>query len=384
MSVNERINSLLQQRFDERKRDFIMKTRWQLVHIDPVLLMALTLLISIGIVILYSATNQNDEMLYRQLARLALASIGLVAFAQVSPRTYAKWTPPMYLLGMGLVTMVLIMGVIGKGAQRWLDLGIIRFQPSEIMKLLVPMAVARYFSHVSLPPKWYHVVFASFLFLAPGLMVIKQPDLGTGLMIIAAGASVVWFAGISWRFLIILLTAVAASLPVAWHYLHDYQRLRVLTFLNPERDPLGAGYHIIQSKIAIGSGGLFGKGWLHGTQSQLDFLPEHATDFIFAVCGEEFGLWGCVLLIVAFLAVTARGLVIASQAQDTFSRLLAGSLSVTFFLSAFINMGMVTGLLPVVGLPLPLVSYGGTSMVTVLAGFGMIMSIATHRKLVAA
>jgi rod shape determining protein RodA len=282
---------------------------------------------------------------------------------------------------MGLLLAVLLIGEIGKGAQRWLDLGVFRFQPSEMMKLAVPMMVAWYLSDHPLPPSWRRLAVAALVILTPTLLIAKQPDLGTALLVASAGIFVLLFAGIPWRLVFSAGALIAACGPVLWHFMHDYQRQRVLTFLNPEKDPLGTGYHIIQSKIAIGSGGLYGKGWLNGTQSQLNFLPERSTDFIFAAYAEEFGLFGILLLLAVYLLVIMRGLLIAAQAQDTYTRLLAGSLVMTFFIYIFVNIGMVTGLLPVVGLPLPLVSYGGTSMVTLMAGFGILMSIHTHRKL---
>jgi len=274
-------------------------------------------------------------------------------------------------------------GDVGKGAQRWLDLGFVRFQPSEIMKLAVPMMAAWYLHDRPLPPRFLELLVVVALVIVPAVMIALQPDLGTALLVGAAGILVVLLGGLRVRLIVGLAALAVALAPALWHVMHDYQRRRVLTFLNPESDPLGAGYHIIQSKIAIGSGGLFGKGWLNGTQAQLEFLPERSTDFIFAVLGEEFGLFGQGLLILAYLFVVGRGLYIATQAQDTFTRLLAGSISLTFFVYVFVNTGMVTGLLPVVGVPLPLISYGGTSMVTLMIGFGILMAVHGHRNLVA-
>lgn len=365
----------------KRQTNIAYKNNWQRLHLDPILLSSLVLLILAGSAILFSATNQSMLMMSRQGIRLSLALIVMVVFAQISPIRYKAWTPYLYGFGVTLLAVVLAIGVIGKGAQRWLDLGFVRFQPSEIMKLAVPMMVAWYLDEKPLPPSMKSLVVAVVLILIPALLTAKQPDLGTALMIIMAGGAVLLFAGMSWRLILVLGLTVSAMIPILWHFLHQYQRQRVLTFLDPERDPLGSGYHIIQSKIAIGSGGLFGKGWFHGSQSHLQFLPEHATDFIFAVCGEEFGLIGCAVLITLYLLVLTRCLVIANQAQDTYARLVVSALGLTFFLSAFVNIGMVTGILPVVGLPLPLVSYGGTSMVTLMAGFGVMMSIHTHRKL---
>jgi rod shape determining protein RodA len=355
---------------------------WQMVHLDKALLCGLLILLSLGLVVLYSAASQDMAVMARQLMRLLIAFFALFILAQISPQKYQKWAPMLYGLGLVLLIAVLVMGDIGKGAQRWLDFGVLRFQPSELMKLALPMLLARYFHERSLPPNWKEILVALILIGVPALLTAKQPDLGTALVIGVSGISVLFLAGLRWRVILVGLGGIAAIAPVAWHYMHDYQRQRVLTFLNPERDPLGSGYHIIQSKIAIGSGGLFGKGWLQGTQSHLQFLPEHATDFIFGVVGEEFGFVGCLILLAAYLFIVGRCIYISIQAQDTFCRLLSGSITMIFFVSAFVNIGMVTGILPVVGLPLPLVSYGGTSMVTLIASFGILMSIHTHRRLV--
>jgi rod shape determining protein RodA len=306
----------------------------------------------------------------------------MVAIAQIPPITLSRGAIWFYVISGIFLLVVLVMGHIGKGAQRWLNLGIMRFQPAELMKLAIPMLLAWYYQKIRLPITLQSVLIALPIIFIPALLTAKQPDLGTAVLLVTAGASVLFLAGLSWQIMGFLSAAIALSIPFVWYMLHDYQRQRVLTFLNPENSPLGTGYHIIQSKIAIGSGGLFGKGWLNGTQGNLHFLPEHATDFIFAVCGEEFGFVGSVILIMLYMAIILRGFYITINAQDTFSRLLAGSLTFNFFVSFFINMGMVTGILPVVGIPLPLISYGGSSMVTLLASFGILMSIQTHRKLV--
>jgi rod shape determining protein RodA len=356
---------------------------WEKLHIDPFLLGGLLILISVGIIILYSADGASITVLFRQGLRLGAAFLVMIIFAQIPPRKYYQWAPYIFGFGTLLLIATLIIGHTGKGAQRWLSLGVVKFQPSEIMKLAVPMMLAWYFNDKELPPSLGTLFLASLMLIIPVGLTAIQPDLGTAIIIACCGASVFVLAGISWRIIVTLAVAALGSFPVLWHYImHDYQRERVLTFLNPERDPLGSGYHIIQSKIAIGSGGIFGKGWLNGTQSHLQFLPEHATDFIFAVSGEEFGLVGGIILITLFMILVLRGLRISMIAQDTFSRLLAGSISLMFFISFFVNIGMVSGILPVVGVPLPLISYGGTSMVTILAGFGIIMSTFTHRKLV--
>ncbi|MBS0359127.1 MAG: rod shape-determining protein RodA [Proteobacteria bacterium] len=365
-----------------RRTYFKYRNNWQRIHLDPFLLFSLLLLIGAGLTVLYSAANQNISLVLAQVARLGLAFVILLFFAQISPPRLKAWSPWLYVIGILLLVAVLIIGEIGKGAQRWLELGLFRFQPSEIMKLAVPLFLAWYLSDKPLPPTPKTLLVCGAIILVPTLLVAKQPDLGTALVLVIAGGSVLIFAGLSWRLILGCLILIGASTPILWHFLHDYQRQRVLTFLDPERDPLGNGYHIIQSKIAIGSGGIFGKGWLHGTQSHLDFLPEHTTDFIFAVNGEEFGLLGCIIVLIIYFVIFARIMLIAKDAQDTFSRLIASSVALIFFMSLFINIGMVIGILPVVGLPLPLFSYGGTSMVTLMAMFGIVMSIHTCRKLV--
>ena len=352
----------------------------QLIRIDPVLLFGLLMLTLAGLGILYSAGDQSAELMQKQVVRLSIAFLVMLVAAQVSPRQLYLWTPWVFLVGVILLLMVFFAGDVGKGAQRWLKIGV-RFQPSEIMKLATPLMLAWYLSERPLPPGFRSLMISSGLVLVPTIMIAMQPDLGTALLVGMAGFFVVFFAGLRWRVLIGAGLALLAFVPILWRMMHDYQRQRVLTLLDPESDPLGAGYHIIQSKIAIGSGGLYGKGWLNGTQSQLDFLPERSTDFIFAVFAEEFGMMGAVVLLSLYAFIIWRGLYIADHAQDNFSRLLAGSLSMTFFVYLFVNVGMVSGILPVVGVPLPLVSYGGTSLVTLMAGFGMLMSINSDRKL---
>lgn len=372
----------LRHSFYGKENKYTQKTISQRLHIDLPLLSGLALLTAYGLLVLYSAGNESYALLIKQVLRLSLASIIMLIFAQVPPFKWRLWSPWLYAIGTSLLLAVLIIGVVGKGAQRWLNLGFIRFQPSEIMKLAIPMCLAWYLNDNNLPPKPRVLTIAAAILIFPVLLTAKQPDLGTALMLACSGACVLLLAGISWRLIASLFAVAIAGLPIIWHFMHDYQRHRVMTFLNPENDPLGHGYHIIQSKIAIGSGGLLGKGWLGGTQSHLDFLPEHATDFIFAVCGEEFGLIGAIVLLAIYLFIVMRCMYISMRAQDTYGRLLAGSLGLTFFFSIFVNIGMVTGLLPVVGVPLPLFSYGGTSMVTLMASFGLIMSIHTHRKFI--
>ena len=351
------------------------------LYIDPPLLGLLLLLIGFGLLILYSASNQNTSMILRQGMRLFLAMGVMCVFAFIPPHKYKLWTPWIYGVGLSLLLAVMLMGKIGKGAQRWLDLGLFRFQPSEIMKLAVPMMAAWYVDRKSLPIDLKSLMMTVLLIFIPAVLIAKQPDLGTAIMVAAAGLCVVFLAGIRMRIVLIITIALGLAAPLLWHVMHDYQKQRIITLLNPEHDPLGAGYHIIQSKIAIGSGGAFGKGWLTGSQSHLNFLPEHATDFIFAVCAEEFGFIGAVILIILVVLISLRCLSIARHAQTCFTRLLAASLAMTFFLSAFVNIGMVMGILPVVGIPLPLVSYGGSAMVAFLASFGILMSISSHRIL---
>ncbi len=358
------------------------QTLWQKMHVDVPLLFGITLLTAIGLIILYSAGGKDMHFLMRQVGRFALAYGIMFGLAQVPPSSFYRWAPWIFGFGTIMLIAVLIIGDIGKGAQRWLDIGIIRFQPSEILKVAIPMFIAWFLHDKVLPPSFSVILICAAIIGVPVLLTAKQPDLGTALMLAFTGISVLFLSGFSWRLMILMAAAIGGVLPLVWSHMHDYQRQRVLTFLNPERDPLGAGYHIIQSKIAIGSGGTFGKGWLNGTQSHLHFLPEHATDFIFAVAGEEFGIIGACIILAVYLFIVLRGMYIAIRAQDTFTRLLAGGISLTFFFSIFVNIGMVIGILPVVGLPLPLISYGGTSMLTVMASFGILMSIQTHRKLV--
>lgn len=353
----------------------------RVINIDPVLFLALLLLTAAGLGILYSASDGSIEVVQKQGVRLALAFLVMILVAQIPQHQLYLWTPWFFALGIVLLILVLMAGEVGKGAQRWLSLYVVRFQPSEMMKLVTPMMLAWYLSEKPLPPGMKSLVISGVLVILPTLLIARQPDLGTAILVAAAGFFVVFLSGIRWHVLFATLLGLLACVPILWQFMRDYQKQRVLTLLNPESDPLGSGYHIIQSKIAIGSGGLYGKGWLNGTQSQLDFLPERHTDFIFAVFSEEFGMMGAVVLLSLYAFIILRGLYIATRAQDKFGRLLAGSLSLTFFVYLFVNVGMVSGILPVVGVPLPLVSYGGTSMVTLMAGFGMLMSINSNRRL---
>ena len=353
------------------------------LHLDGILLVGIIMLCVLSLIVLYSAGGQQTDILVKQSIRLFSGLIVMFVIAQLSPQLLRAWTPWIYAVGLALLIGVIFYGTQAKGAQRWLDIfGLFRFQPSEIMKLALPLMLARFFSEYELPPGWPRLIFAVILIGVPFTLIIRQPDLGTALLIAASGFFVIFLAGMRWKILIGLLILGIASLPAAWYFLlHEYQKRRVVTLLNPESDPLNAGWHSIQAKIAIGSGGAYGKGWLNGTQSQLEFLPERHTDFIFAVIGEEFGFMGLVILLSVYLLLTGRGLYIAAHGQDSFSKMLAGSLCLTFFIYAFVNIGMVSGILPIVGLPLPLISYGGTSIITLLAGFGIIMSIQTHKKL---
>ncbi len=351
------------------------------LHIDIPLLVGLVLVCALSFVILYSASGEHTGTLIRQIARIGIAFMLMTGLAHINPVQFKHYSALLYSLGLLLLVAVLTVGEVGKGAQRWLNLGFFRFQPSEMIKITTPMMVAWYLSRHHFPLKWKQLLVSAGLILAPTLLIAKQPDLGTSLLVASSGGAVLFFAGLSWRFIIGIGVLALSFLPVLWFYLmHDYQRGRVLTLFNPEADPMGKGYHIIQSKIAIGSGGIYGKGWMGSTQAKLNYLPESSTDFIFAVFAEEFGLAGCLALLALYLLIISRGLYIAVQAQSTYSRLLAGSLTFTFFVYVFVNIGMVIGILPVVGVPLPLISYGGTSMVTLLSSFGILMSIHTHKK----
>ena len=357
----------------------VLKDRLHLdLHLDLPLLLGVLALSAFGLVALYSAGGRDTDLVVRQAIRLAIGFGFMFAVAQIAPIRLYHWTLPFYLVVVLLLCIVPVFGETAQGAQRWLRVGPVSFQPSEFAKLAVPLMVAWFISKGGLPPRLWRIVLGSLLTIVPVVLVVRQPDLGTSLLIAASGACVLFLAGLGWRYIVALAALSAACVPLLWHFMHDYQRQRVLTLLDPQQDPLGAGYHIIQSTIAIGSGGLYGKGWFNGTQSQLDFLPERTTDFVFAVIGEEFGLFGILVLLSIYLFIVYRGLYVAAHAQHTFGKLLAGALVLTFFIYVFVNIGMVSGILPVVGLPLPLVSYGGTSMVTLMAGFGIVMSIHTH------
>lgn len=361
-----------------------MRASWRstsLFNLDQPLLFGIIFLAGIGLIVLYSASGQDMSTIIRQAIRLSVGFGVLLIIAQIRTQHILTWIPWLYIAGLVLLLAVLVVGETVNGSQRWLNIGV-RFQPSEAMKLAVPLMVAWFLAEKPLPPNISRIIITLLLIAIPVLLIAKQPDLGTSLLIGSSGIFVLLLAGISWWYVLGFSVFCLASAPLAWFFvLHEYQRQRILTLLNPEGDALGTGYHIIQSKIAIGSGGLYGKGLLNGTQSHLEFLPERSTDFIFAVYSEEFGFFGVLALLVVYTFILTRGMYIAMQAQGTFDRLLAGSLVLTFFVYIFVNMGMVSGLLPVVGLPLPLISYGGTSIVTMMAGFGLLMAIHSHKRM---
>ena len=360
----------------------LLKRLWQFVRepLDGWLMLFLGLVFVLSMLVLYSASNQSFDKIDNKIVYTMLGLVVMWGAARMRPQSIMNFAPPLYALGVLLLLAVHFKGVTVNGSTRWLELGITRIQPSEIMKIALPMMVAWFFQRFELSLRWWHYLAAMVLIVIPGGLVLKQPDLGTATLIMAAGFFVLYFAGLSWKVLIGGAVAFAASLPVVWNLMHDYQRKRVLTLIDPMEDPLGAGYHIIQSMIAIGSGGPFGKGWLNGTQTHLDYIPERTTDFIFAVYSEEFGLIGNVILVVLYLLIVSRGLMITARAQTLYGRLMGGTITMSFFVYAFVNMGMVAGILPVVGVPLPLVSYGGTATLTLMLGLGMLMSIGNTRR----
>ncbi len=360
-----------------RRRDRIA----QRFHIDFVLLFLLLGIATFGMIVLYSASSSSVLAIQKQGTFFAIAFTAMFIVAQIPVDLMRRAAPWVYLGGVILLVLVFLVGIGAKGAERWLGVGSIRFQPSEIMKLAMPITIAAFLSRQFLPPRFIHILISLGLIAVPTALIIEQPDLGTSILVLVSGMVVLFYAGLQWRYILLAIAGLGASLWPIWHYmLHDYQQKRVLMLLDPESDPLGAGWNIIQSKTAIGSGGLDGKGWLEGTQSRLDFLPEGHTDFIIAVMSEEFGLLGVILLIIAYILVIARGMYIALNAQDSFGRLLAASISTTFFVYVFVNMGMVAGMLPVVGVPLPFISQGGTAIVALMSGFGILMAIATEQK----
>lgn len=352
----------------------------QRLNVDMPLFLLLVGISILGLFVLYSASGQDWGMVQKQFLNYVVGFTAMIFIAQLHPKWLASWAPWLYGAGVIALVLVLLIGVGAKGAQRWLSLGFMRFQPAEIVKLAVPMMVAWYLSHKILPPKFKHIAMVMLIIFVPVLLVLKQPDLGTSILVAASGLIILFFAGLGWRWIFSAMLVLCAVAPLMWYgVMHDYQKQRVLTFLDPESDPLGSGWNIIQSKTAIGSGGLAGKGWTGGTQSQLEFLPERHTDFIIAVYCEEFGFVGVVLLLLLYASIIMRALYISSQSSDVFGRLLAGGLTITFFIYVFVNIGMVSGILPVVGVPLPLISYGGTSVVALLSTFGVIMSVYMHK-----
>jgi len=353
----------------------------QRLHIDFPLLLAFLAIFMISLTAIYSASNSNIDAVVNQAIKILISISAMAVVAQFSPLSYGRVGPWLFLLCLVLLILVLVIGETRNGATRWLNIGI-SFQPSELMKIAMPLMIARYIANGALPPTVFSVGVSITIVLVPSVLIMLEPDLGTSILIAFSGLVVIFLSGLKKRYLAVALGLLLASLPLMWSNMHAFQKNRVLAFLNPGSDPTGSGYHLIQSKIAIGSGGLFGKGWLNSTQGQLDFLPERTTDFIFAILAEEFGFLGISLLIGIYLFIIGRGIMIAINAQDLFSRLLASSISLTFFVYVFVNIAMTTGLLPVVGIPLPLISSGGTSMVTLMIGLGMLMSVQTHKRLV--
>jgi len=363
-----------------RSTPFAALQRW---HVDLPLFYAILALAGISLLVVFSASGANFLIAAKHLLRLVMAFGILIMVAQIRPENLQRLAPILFAIALVLLVAVLGVGIVSKGARRWLGLGPATFQPSEIMKLALPMMLAWYFARVPLPPNLRQLAIAALITLVPVALIAKQPDLGTAVLVFGSGFAIVFLSGMGWRVLAVLAALAAIAIPYVWTHLHGYQQKRILTLLDPGSDPLGAGYHTLQGMIAIGSGGFFGKGWLNSSQAHLDYLPEAKTDFVFAVFAEEFGLLGILILLGIYLFILYRGLLIAYLAQDTFTRLLAGGLTLVFFFYVFVNIGMVSGILPVVGVPLPLVSYGGTALVTLMAAFGMLMGIHTHRKIAA-
>jgi rod shape determining protein RodA len=357
---------------------------WEVLtrRIDSMLFAAALAIVGVGLVTLFSAADQSMARETSQAMSLAFAIVLMWMFANIAPQTLARAAVPLYVVAVAMLIGVAMFGVVVNGSRRWLNLGVARFQPSELMKVALPLMLAWYFQKFEGRIGWRDFAFAAVLIVVPVYLIKRQPDLGTALLIGASGFYVLFLAGLSWKVIVGLFALGAAVGPMVWTHLHDYQRERVLTFLDPSRDPLGAGYHSTQASIALGSGGIVGKGWLNGTQTHLDFLPERHTDFIFAVFGEEFGLIGNALLLLLYLLLIGRAMMITAHASTLFARLLSGTITLMFFTYAFVNMAMVSGILPVVGVPLPLVSYGGTALISLFIGLGILMSVQAHRKLV--
>ena len=358
---------------------------WEVLtrRIDSMLFGCALAIVGVGLVTLFSAADQSIARVTSQAMSLSFAVVLMWMFANIAPQTLARAAVPLYTVAVAMLIGVALFGVVVNGSRRWLNLGVARFQPSELMKIALPLMLAWYFQKFEGRIGWRDFAFAAMLIVVPVYLIKRQPDLGTALLIAASGFYVLFLAGLSWKIIVGLFALGAAVGPMVWSHLHDYQRERILTFLDPSRDPLGAGYHSTQASIALGSGGIVGKGWLNGTQTHLDFLPERHTDFIFAVFGEEFGLIGNAVLLVLYMLLIGRAMVITANASTLFARLLSGAITLMFFTYAFVNMAMVSGLLPVVGVPLPLVSYGGTALISLFIGLGILMSVQAHRKLVA-
>lgn len=354
----------------------------QRLHLDKTLFYALLALAGISLLTVYSASGRDLGITGGHALRLLFGFGVMLVVAQTRPENFERWSPYVFAGGIVLLALVLGVGAVGKGAQRWLHLGIVRFQPSEVMKLALPMMLAWYLARGNLPPTLMRLGIGFLIAAVPAVLVAKQPDLGTATLVFAAGVLTLFLAGMRWGLILTLAGLATAAMPLVWSFMRDYQRNRVLTLFNPEADPLGTGYHTIQSMIAVGSGGFYGKGWLNSSQAHLEYLPEAGTDFIFAVFAEEFGLIGSLILLGLYVFIAWRTILIAFYAQDTYARLLAGGLGLIFFFSFFVNIGMVTGILPIVGVPLPMMSYGGSSIVTVMTTFGILMSIHTHRRIV--
>jgi rod shape determining protein RodA len=353
------------------------------LHLDRTLFYALATLALVSLLTVYSASGKDLGVAAAHVLRLLMGFGIMLALAQVRPENFERWSPWLFGLGLVLLVLVFFVGTIGKGAQRWLNLGFVRFQPSEIMKLALPMMLAWYLARADLPPTLWRLLGGFAIAFIPALLIGEQPDLGTAALVFAAGAFTLFLAGMRWSVIVALGAAAAAALPILWTYvMRDYQRHRILTLFDPESDPLGTGYHTIQSMIAVGSGGFYGKGWLNSSQAHLEYLPEAGTDFIYAVFAEEFGLIGSLILLGVYVFIGLRAMLIAFYAQNAYARLLAGGLGLIFFFSFFVNIGMVVGILPIVGVPLPVMSYGGSSIVTVMASFGILMSIQMHRRIV--
>jgi rod shape determining protein RodA len=357
---------------------------WEVLtrRIDSMLFAAALAIVGVGLVTLFSAADQSMARETSQVFSLSFAIVLMWMFANIAPQTLARAAVPLYVVAVAMLIGVAMFGVVVNGSRRWLNLGVARFQPSELMKVALPLMLAWYFQKFEGRIGWRDFAFAAILIVVPVYLIKRQPDLGTALLIGASGFYVLFLAGLSWKVIVGLVALGTAVGPMVWTHLHDYQRERILTFLDPSRDPLGAGYHSTQASIALGSGGIVGKGWLNGTQTHLDFLPERHTDFIFAVFGEEFGLIGNALLLLLYLLLIGRAMMITAHASTLFARLLSGAITLMFFTYAFVNMAMVSGILPVVGVPLPLVSYGGTALISLFIGLGILMSVQAHRKLV--